>query len=337
MKNKKKILKEVFKYLLFLALTVVLLYFSFKGVSFADLLDGLRAVNIGWIAASMVVGYAGFLIRARRWQFIIEPLGYKPSFKNTYDAVMMTYLSNFAVPRMGEVVRCGVLRKTEKIPFESLFGTVVLERIFDLVCLLLITFTVILLRLELFGNFIYTKLVKPLLDGLSGDTHLWLYLLLGVFAIAAVCFIFRKQIAQRLSTGKMKHLWKGLVDGLKSGFRLQRRGAFFSHTALLWFAYWLQAFTVMMAMPETQGLTWVDALFLMVVGGLGWVAPTQGGLGSYHAIIILALGLYGIDNGIVFATISHETQALMMIAFGLISWVSIALRSSGKAQTHEIN
>ncbi len=336
-RNTKRILKEALKYTFFLALTVVLLYFSFKGVTWNELVNGLKTANVWWIGASMAAGYVAFLIRARRWQFIIEPLGYYPSFKNTYDAVMMTYLSNFAVPRMGEVIRCGVLRKTEKIPFESLLGTVVLERVFDMVCLIVITVAVVFLRLDVFGEFIHTNLVQPFVDSASGSTLTFVYVALGALVLFIIALIvFRKQIAKLPFAGKIKKLLKGLVDGLKSGFKLKRRGAFFSYTALLWAIYWLQAFAIVLAMPETAHLTWVDALFLMVIGGLGWVAPVQGGMGAYHFIISLTLAaVYGIprDHGVVFATISHETQALVMIVFGLISWGSILLLTHRSKKT----
>jgi hypothetical protein len=145
--------------------------------------------------------------------------------------------------------------------------------------------------------------------------------------------LFWKKINQWTLTAKLKKMWKGLCDGLRAGFRLQQRRKFFFYTALLWLAYWLQAFTVMKAMPETQLLTGVDALFLMVVGGLGWVAPVQGGMGAYHFFVSLTLfAIYGIPqtHGVVFATISHETQAIMMIVFGFISWAAVAAGKRSK-------
>jgi uncharacterized protein (TIRG00374 family) len=325
----RKIIRETLKYLLFLSITVLLLYVSFKGISFRELWDGLKSADMYWIVASMLVGYSGFLIRARRWQFIIEPLGSRPSFRNTYDAVMLTYLANFAVPRLGEVVRCGALRRTEKIPFESLLGTVVLERVFDLVCLALITLSVVFLRLETFGNFLHTHLWQPLVDRTLHGNYTMLYIILAALVAGlAVVIAYRKRIRQWTLVAKLIKLWQGLLNGLKAGFRLRRRGLFLLYTVLLWVAYWLQACTIMQAMPETHALSGVDALFLMVVGGLGWVAPVQGGMGAYHFIVSLTLSaIYGVarEQGVVFATISHETQALVMIVFGLLSWASFLL------------
>ncbi|MDR0729556.1 MAG: flippase-like domain-containing protein [Prevotellaceae bacterium] len=328
-------MKKLLQYLLFLSLTAVLLYFAFKGVSWNDMLEGIKQANGWWIAASMAVGFAAFLIRARRWQFIIHPLGYRPSFKHTYDAVMLTYLANFAMPRMGEVVRCGALRRTDKIPFESLLGTVVMERAFDFVCLLVISVSVLFLRFDTFRAFwtnVQAQQGAPA-DAATPAGGYLLYVYTGVgllVAIVGLLCIFRRRIRQWSLMSKVKKLWHGLLDGLKAGFRLQRRSAFFTYTILLWVAYWLQAYTVMLAMPETLHLSAVDALFLMVVGGLGWVAPVNAGIGAYHFLIKCALLIYGVDNGVVFATISHETQSLMMIVFGLFSWMAVAVGSRSR-------
>lgn len=329
MATKKKIIATTGKYVLFLSITGALLYFSFKDISFRELLEGLQSANYWWIAASMLTGFAAFVFRARRWQFIIQPLGYRPSFKHTYDAVMLTYLANFALPRMGEVVRCGALQRTEKIPFGSSLGTVVMERVFDMVCLLLITVAVVFFRLEIFGNFLHVHLWQPFAERFAGGNHAVLYGLAGgVALLVTAAIVFRKKIEHRAPVVKLKKIWTGLYDGLRAGFRLQQRKKFLFYTVLLWIAYWLQAFTVMKAMPETQALTGIDALFLMVVGGLGWVAPVQGGMGAYHFFISLTLfAIYGIpqNHGVVFATISHETQAVMMIGLGVVSWVSVAV------------
>ena len=331
--RKKKIIKKVLKYLLFLSIMVVLLYLSFKNILWDEMWKGLKSANIWWVVFSMIIGYVGFILRAHRWQFIIEPLGYKPSLKNTYDAVMFMYLTNMAVPRMGEVARCGALRKTEKIPFESLLGTVMLERVFDMVCLFAIGVVVVFLRLDVFGDFLNTKLWPLFVERTSGS--LVLFILLGGFVFFLILVIvFWKQIERLPFVDKIKKIWLGLLASLKSGFQLKRRRAFLFYTALIWFFYWLQGYSIILAMPETASLGAIDALFLMIVGGLGWVVPAPGGMGSYHFLVSLALlAVYAIPNGIVFAVISHEPQIILMIIFGLISWASIAQISKKKVAT----
>jgi hypothetical protein len=239
------------------------------------------------------------------------------------------------MPRLGEVVRCGALRKTEKIPFESLLGTVVLERMFDVLCLFLITVLVVVLRIDTFGAFLYDKIWKPLAAQNAGSTgQSWLVIVCGAFVVMVILlFIFRKKLLQFHFIQKINKLLKGLIDGLKTGFRLKRKNRFFASTLLIWLLYFLQSYTVMHAMAETASLDAADALFLMVVGALGWVVPVPGGLGAYHFLLSLALlTMYAIpwELGVVFATISHETQAVMMLFFGFISFASVLLLGKKK-------
>ncbi len=336
-KKTKKIVWEVLKYTGFLALTAYLLYISFKNVLWADLVDGLLSANYWWVLASMSAGWVAILVRAMRWRIIIEPLHYHPSLKNTYDAVMLTYLANFALPRMGEVVRCGALRKTEKIPFDSLLGTVVLERVFDMFCLAIIVVAVVLLRIETFGAFMYDNIWHPLMERTGGSLGTWLLMAMcaGLFLLLLL-FIFRKRLLTIGWVRKIAQLLSGLFNGLKAGFRLKKHNQFFGYTLALWTLYFLQSYTIMKAMPETAGLFPADALFLMVVGSFGWVMPVQGGLGAFHFLVSMALtAMYGIaqTQGVVFATISHETQSVVMILFGFISLVSVTLISKKKART----
>ena len=334
-KKWNKIITGSLKYVIFLALSAWLLYISFKEVKWNELVEGLRNTNYWWVGASMLTGWLAIVVRALRWRIIIGPLGYRPSVKNTYDAVMLTYLANFAMPRLGEVVRCGALRKTEKVPFESLLGTVVLERVFDILCLLVVTILVVGLRMDTFGTFLHDKIWQPLVEHNAETTGLsWLAILSGVFVITIILlFLFRKKLLQFRIIQKINKLLKGLIDGLRAGFRLKRKNQFLAGTLIIWFFYFLQSYTIMHAMAETASLDVVDALFLMVVGALGWIAPVPGGLGAYHFLLSLALlTMYAIpwELGVVFATISHETQAVMMIIFGFISLSSFLLTGKKK-------
>jgi uncharacterized protein (TIRG00374 family) len=329
-KKWSKVLAGALKYVLFLALSAWLLYISFKDVAWSELVESLRNVNYWWVGASMLTGWMAIVARALRWRIIIEPLGYRPSLRNTYDAVMLTYLANFAMPRLGEVARCGALRKTEKVPFESLLGTVVLERVFDILCLLIVIILVVGLRIDMFGAFLYNEIWQPLVEqnpGTAGSS--WLVILSAAFvATCILLFIFRKKLLQFRVVQKINKLLKGLIDGLKTGFHLERKNRFFAYTFVIWLLYFLQSYTVMHAMSETASLGATDALFLMMVGALGWVVPVPGGLGAYHVLLAQALlVMYAIpwELGVVFATISHETQAVMMIVFGFLSLAAILL------------
>lgn len=281
-----------------------------------------------WVLAAILIGIFSYICRAARWQIIIEPLGHKPAFTDTYNAVMVGYLANLALPRIGEITRCGVLNKTSKLPFDKLIGTVVVERIFDLLFLILSVMTVVFIRMDVFGAFLSEKVWQPFSRGfvsLFGQRMLLLIILLSIIAVVVLIYIFGDSLKNIGAVKKVKSLARGFVEGIKSGMKMKHRWMFLFYSLLITFSYWMMSYTIMLAIPETAKLTLIDALFLYILGGLGWVVPAQGGFGSFHLIVATGLGIYGIgfDQGIIFATISHESQVLFMLILGFISLASV--------------
>ena len=307
-------MKKNASYLLFLALATGLLYFSFRGVKWADFTDGLRQARYGWILISMAFSVFAFWIRGARWRLLIQGAGYKVSKRQAFDAINMAYLTNFAVPRAGELARCGVLVKASGAPFDMLLGTVVLERAFDLLCLFACVVLVVGLQWSVFGFFMKEQIWRPLLAMIAGKT---LYLIAIIALIIIILFVVYK----------FKNKLQRLLTGLKSGFTMEQKWPFFGYTLALWICYLSMSFCTIRAFPAVASLNLLDAAFLMVTGSLGWVVPVQGGIGAYHFIVSLALtSVYGITQtqGLIFATISHESQAVTMILFGLISLIHLA-------------
>lgn len=322
---------KIVNYLFFLLLAIVLMYFCFRGIKFEDLVEGLKSANYTWVILSMIVGMVGNMLRALRWRILIAPLGYKPSVFNTYNAVMIGYLVNFALPRVGEITRCGVLRKTDKAPVDLLLGTVVTERIVDLICLVLSILLVIVLQYDVFGTFLSDNVFSVFFGKVSSLFQqmpwLWITSLLIIIAGIVLIYLFRRELLEFSAVKKLKNISKGLLNGLKSIFHIQQPWAFLFYTIGIYVCYWLTSYMTIFALPATSGLNGSDALFLMIMGSLGWIAPVQGGFGAYHFMVALGLGLYGIsqEQGIIFATISHESQAITMILFGFISLLTIFL------------
>ncbi|MBO7763445.1 MAG: flippase-like domain-containing protein, partial [Bacteroidales bacterium] len=168
-------LKKSGGWVLMLLLAVVLLYFAFKGVKWSDFISGLASCNFWWILLSMAASFAVFILRGIRWRYIMLPLNPSITRKEAYDGVTIAYLSNFALPRAGEFVRCGVISSTGKANFESVLGTVVLERSWDMLCYIFVLMGVLALRWERFGAFITQEIWKPLVEKLPFDIA-WLIL-----------------------------------------------------------------------------------------------------------------------------------------------------------------
>jgi uncharacterized protein (TIRG00374 family) len=304
------------------------LWYCFKSIDFNEFVVQLKSVNYFYIGFSLALGFFAFIIRALRWNIMINTLGHKPTVYNTYNAVVIGYIANLAIPRIGEITRCATLYKTNRIPVNSLFGTVVTERIIDMLSLFVITIMVFFLRMDLFSSFMRKRIIepwKPVLENMSFVSVL--LAVVAVIILIAVAYIFTKRLLRRPSMHKFKTMLKGLVDGLKSVFKMEKNIFFIGYTIVIWTCYWLNSYLIMMAFPATSVLTAADGLLIMVLGSLGWIVPIPGGFGSFHTLVAWGLMMYGFefDEGIMLATLSHETQLLVMVFFGVIALFSVSL------------
>lgn len=319
--------KKAIQYLLLLALALLLLYVSFRGVKWSDFIEGIKSCNFHWIALSMAVGILGFIIRALRWRLLLKPLDNAISLKQTYNGVAIAYLTNFAIPRAGEIARCAAVTKKGSITFEQAIGTVVVERGVDLLCLLFWMLFTMLLKWGEFGGFIKQELLMPFGQKFTSPVLVAAGILFILFITAAVaCYIYRRRLIQIKAVKKVAEILKRVTEGIATIIKMKEKWLFLLYTLLLWGTYWCTSYATICAFPSVGHLNGADALFLMIVGGLGWVVPVQGGLGAYHFIVSLALlKVYEIPQtmGVVFATISHESQALVMIICGAAAVIGI--------------
>jgi uncharacterized protein (TIRG00374 family) len=326
--------KKIFQFSLFLLLTVALVWLSFRNADFPALLEGLRNANYSWVIVGVLVGIAAYFIRARRWALLLEPMGYTPSLWQMYNAVMVGYITNLAFPRLGEVMRCGALAKSNKIPLDKLVGTVVAERAFDTVCMLAIIATAFFLRIDTFGKFVREKV----LGQLSGGNVSLLLAVLGVALLLALLLVWRFRAAlQKYSiVRKIFGFAKGIWEGLKSFTAMRRRAEFVLHTVLLWACYWLMSWVVLFALPlppEMAHFNAVDGLVVMLLGSFGMVVPTNGGIGAYHGIMLLGLPfIFQLNeaSALTYATLAHESQLIFVLILGAISAVSVFIVPSKK-------
>jgi uncharacterized protein (TIRG00374 family) len=319
----KKLL-SIAKYLLLLAIAFALLALAFRGVDLKSILADLSEVNYFWVAMSVLASLVAFVSRAYRWNMLIEPLGYNPKLKNTTYALMVGYFANLAIPRIGEVTRCGSLSKAEKVPFEGLLGTVIVERAIDVICLLLLILLTAVLEFNRLGNFLMENVVTPIQDKAQSYLYSYLFFIIAfvaLLAFATVFFVMRSRKKENGAMTKVLNLINGVVAGLRSVGKLKRPGAFVFHTVLIWFMYYVMAYVCFFALPATSNLTMTAGLFVLVVGGMGMTAPVQGGIGTYHLLVSQGLILYGLtkEHGLAFATLMHTSQTLVVILFGGIS------------------
>lgn len=326
----KETLKKIFKYVLSAGFAFLLLWFSFRDVEWNGFVEGLKACRWEFILLSMAAGSFAFWLRGVRWRQLLLPIDDSISRITTFNGINIGNISNFVFPRIGEFVRCGVITrrsKDGKASYEKVLGTVVLERSWELLVMLLLLAVVVVGGFDRFGGFVIDQILTPMSE--KFNLSLWWIAAIAVAAGAAALYLLWKF---RGSNGFCRKIWSlvhGVFQGFASCMKMDRKWLFFAYTAFIWLMYWLMAASTMWAAPFMDGLDVIDALFLSLVGGLGFAVPVPGGIGAFHFIISLALSaVYGIpmETGIVYATISHTSQALTQIAFGAGSYAYETLK-----------
>lgn len=325
------------KYILLLAAAFILLFFAFRGVNVNKILHDMLHANMFWVTISGFLSILAFVVRAHRWNLLIEPLGYSPSLKKTTYSLMVGYFANLAFPRLGEVSRCGALSKAESIPFNKLLGTVIVERVIDVLCLLTCMLLVAALESKRLGNFfnenIFSPVVKKFDQLLKSPILLTMVIVVLIALIFVLKYFYRKSRAKETAIFLPK-LAKGFIDGLRSVAKLKQPRLFVFHSIFIWLLYYLSVFVALFAFPFTSGLGLEAGLFLLVAGGLGMSAPVQGGIGAYHLLVSQGLVLYGTSqaNGLTFATLLHSLQLVLVVIMGIASL--LLLFSSGKGKVN---
>ena len=315
---------SVLKFFLLLAIAVGLLLFAFRGISLRSIVQEIVKANVWWVLLSVVPSIAALVSRSYRWNLLIEPLGYKPKLIKTFYAVTIGYFANLGFPRLGEVTRCAALSKAESVPFNMLLGTVIVERVVDVLTLIICLILTAIIELNRLGTFLVGTIIDPVIEKvkqLFSSPVLLAGLVIVIIAVLFVVRYFRIKSKRAKGESRIVHLFRGLVSGLKSIGQLKRPWLFIFHSILIWVLYLLSVYLCFFALPVTRGLGLTAALFLLVAGGLGMSAPVQGGIGAYHLLVSQGLMLYGLSkrDGLAFATLVHTSQILMIILLGSAS------------------
>jgi uncharacterized protein (TIRG00374 family) len=333
----KKRITRVIKFILFLSAGVLLLWLAFRSVDFTKLVEGLKKANYSWLILSVFFSFLAYLSRARRWQLLIHPLGYTPSFWHTFHALMIGYMANLAIPRIGEITRCVALGRKEKLPVDQLLGTVIIERAIDLLSVLVFLIILIMTSGELINEFLLTHFFIPFKEkilSLFGFT--WI-----IWVILALCFIiplllmirYRKNLRKFSFFAKTFDLIKGVFNGFKTITKLDRKWEFVFHTVFIWLNYALMTWVVVFAIKSTSDITFWESFFILVVGGLAMSLPVQGGIGAFHYFVSRGLAVVhgvNLEDGLVYALLAHESQIIFELIIGPISLFALFGRNFRK-------
>jgi uncharacterized protein (TIRG00374 family) len=304
--------RTVLGYVISLLFSGVLLCLVFKNVSWNKFIAQAEQADYRWVVLSIFIFLISYVVRAYRWNILINSLGYSATTFRSTQAVMIGYLVNLMLPRVGEVTRCGILKKSDNVPISISLGTVITERIIDLITLVFITILTFVFefhKLSAFlGNiigFINTSqlisiaLITVALLGFGGAVIYWLY--------------HRFESQFRVVLGQ-------LIQGLLSLRKISNIKGFIFSTLILWIAYYFMGYLIFFAVAETSELGWSVGLMLLVMGGVAFSIPVQGGFGTYHSIVSSMLLLYQIDTttGVFFATLAHSTEVAATVLYGVV-------------------
>ena len=331
-KRGKNITLVILKYIASLSFAGLIIYFLFRNQDPAALIEKISEVEIRWVFLSIICGGWAYINRGMRWIVLIDALGYKSSKLNSISSVSVGYFTNLFIPRAGEITRCTALNRVEKIPVDKLFGTILVERVIDLVFLISLFLLTLILKLDLILRF-FTELGSQSSDSTTlGSTKYYVLISILIFFVLAY-YLLKKWIVKTSFYEKIIEFVDGLKEGFKSIKKMKRKSSFWFHTFSIWIMYFLMTYVCFFAIEETSHLTISDGLFLLVLGGIGMVIPTPGGIGSYHAIVMIGLSVLGVGKvylgedgdpanpALLFPTIVHASQTLVAIIMGSVGMI----------------
>lgn len=325
----KKKLANTIKFLLFFSISSFLFWWVYREQNTAELLFTIKnKVNYYWIAFSLFFGLLSHISRTIRWNLLIESLGKKPRTINTFLAVMVGYFANLALPRMGEISRCGIISKYEDISFSKLVGTVVLERVLDIIMLLIFLLIALSTQFGVISDF-FTN--NPQVSENLSNVFASSYTLYVIIGIAIAIWALKKKFKDTVVFKKIDNTLNNFSDGFKTIKKLDNKWPFILHTVFIWIMYYLMTYICFFSFGFTSNLPAIAGLTVFVMGSFGMVAPVQGGFGAWHFMVIGTLLVYLPNVANIeslsksFALVVHSAQTAMIIIVGALAVIALPI------------
>ncbi|WP_312088659.1 lysylphosphatidylglycerol synthase transmembrane domain-containing protein [Chryseobacterium sp.] len=339
-KQSNKTVKSFITVIISLAFAGFFLWLALKGLDFKVIKKSLAKANYIWVAFAAVFAILAYWFRAIRWNLLLEPMGHKISNSNSLWCLSFGYLMNLTIPRSGELARATALYGVEKVPVDKSFGTIILERVVDLACMVVFLGLTLIFKFDAILSFydfvVENKNEKDVFEpnyferqlmniGIVNFDSFYFYLKIALLLIFLICiFIFYKYKKEALIK-----IGKGILQGLMSIFKLKEKGKFILYTIGIWVSYYFAAYLVCFSLPETSDFSIADGFFIIVVGTLGMIIPASGGIGAFNLAmkfgfmaLFLSMGKsaeLGGEMGLIYSFISLPLQIVVMLVMGLIS------------------
>lgn len=312
---------DIIKYSIFAVVGILVGYFIFRNFSFQEFKVDLKKANVWFVLLSVSVGVFAVLIRALRWQIVLEPLGYNTKLGNSYHSIMTGYLVNLGIPRSGEITRCALMSKSENIPLNVLIGTVLSERILDLIMLIIVITGSVILQFDLLYNYINENVLLKL----KGNE--WILYTVLIVMVLGLIFLFKSNSMLK-GEGKLMKMIKGFVDGVKSIFTIKKPILYIFYTVLIWFCYWMMTYTLILAFDFTQSIGLAGSLAILVFSSLGVIIPAPAGGATIGTVQVGLNQLFKLaeTQAKSFAIVMFTSNIIMIIFAGTISYIIMAKR-----------
>ncbi len=316
---------NIIKYTLSAILAVVLVWFAFRTVDWKTFWEDLQQTRWAWVVIYFIAAVTALIFRERRWTALMRPLDPDLRRMRVWDAINVGNLINVVLPGAGEFVRCGYV-SSKKMSYEKALGTIVCERLSDIVAIVILLVSALASKWSTFGPFFTEHIWGPMTGRAGGSTR---WIVLGALVLLAAFFwaVFRFRGRVRLFA-RIADSLQGLGAGFASIAKMERKWPFLLSTVGIWVSYVAMMYCTIRAIPMLDMLTLTDALFLSAVGNLASVIPVPGGIGAYHYLVALSLqSLYGAtwETGILLATLGHEAHAILIILLGILSYAHLTL------------
>ncbi|WP_293788890.1 lysylphosphatidylglycerol synthase transmembrane domain-containing protein [uncultured Pedobacter sp.] len=322
-------LKTALKFIILFLIGIGVLFLAFRGQDLETIGEEIKTANYFWVVISAISVLIAHILRALRWQMLYQSIHYKVSFWHAYHAVMIGYLANLALPRFGEIGRCSVVHRAAKVPMFASIGTVITERLFDVVMLFLTSLAMLIFQYDIVSGFLYQTIYLNLAKKLDSFNYWWLIVLcVVIFLLGAIAVYFLRQKFSK----KFLRIFVNLRQGFGSYNKLKQKGLFLTYTLGIWFFYQLSMYFAFSSIQATSGLNLNAAFTAIVFSGFAMAAPVQGGIGVFHWMVAQSLVLYGISfkDGLAYSTIIHSSQFLLILVLGSLSLFFILTKKEAK-------
>jgi len=328
--------KSIIQFVVLLGIGILLVWLSFRSVwsEKEKIMDSFKTANYFWVSISIVIAFFSHFLRAFRWNYLLKPAGYSVKPINDVGAVIVGYFANYGLPRMGEISRCTLATKYDNVPFEVALGTVITERIVDLLILILIFFLTLFAQFSQLKDLTATYIYNPMMLKFKGITeHPTKFIILITILIVVVIgfFLVRKKITGLLS-GKLGNIIKGFGKGLSSVKDIDKKFQFILLSIAIWASYFYSLYVCFFAFTGTSNLGQAECLVLLLFGTFG-VVFSPGGLGAYPAIITALLTYYGVEQiaAFSFPWMAWTSQFILVVTLGVLSLILLPIINKSNA------